>query len=131
MKRILRGIGSYVPEKILDNKQLSLKVETSDDWIRTRTGIRERRIASSDQPTSELALNAARKAIEAAQIQTDQIDLVIVATITPDMAFPSTACILQHKLGLGKVACFDLLLHRIKYIFLQKLQVKACKNSCY
>ena len=108
MKSILRGIGSYVPEKILDNKELSLKVETSDDWIRTRTGIRERRIASSAQPTSELALNAARKAIEAAQIQTDQIDLVIVATITPDMAFPSTACILQHKLGLGKVACFDL-----------------------
>ena len=108
MKSILRGIGSYVPEKILDNKELSLKVDTSDDWIRTRTGIRERRIASSDQPTSELALNAARKAIEAAQIQTDQIDLVIVATITPDMAFPSTACILQHKLGLGKVACFDL-----------------------
>ena len=108
MKSILRGIGSYVPEKILDNKELSLKVETSDDWIRTRTGIRERRIASSDQPTSELALNAARKAIEAARIQTDQIDLVIVATITPDMAFPSTACILQHKLGLGKVACFDL-----------------------
>ena len=108
MTSILRGIGSYVPEKILDNKELSLKVETSDDWIRTRTGIRERRIASSDQPTSELALNAARKAIEAAQIQPAQIDLVIVATITPDMAFPSTACILQHKLGLGKVACFDL-----------------------
>ena len=108
MTSILRGIGSYVPEKILDNKELSLKVETSDDWIRTRTGIRERRIASPDQPTSELALNAARKAIEAAQIQPDQIDLVIVATITPDMAFPSTACILQHKLGLGKVACLDL-----------------------
>ena len=108
MTSILRGIGSYVPEKILDNKELSLKVETSDDWIRTRTGIRERRIASPDQPTSELALNAARNAIEAAQIQPDQIDLVIVATITPDMAFPSTACILQHKLGLRKVACFDL-----------------------
>jgi 3-oxoacyl-[acyl-carrier-protein] synthase-3 len=108
MTSILRGIGSYVPEKILDNKELSLKVETSDDWIRTRTGIRERRIASPDQPTSELALYAARNAIEAAQIQPDQIDLVIVATITPDMAFPSTACILQHKLGLGKVACFDL-----------------------
>jgi 3-oxoacyl-[acyl-carrier-protein] synthase-3 len=108
MKSILRGIGSYVPEKILDNKELSLKVETSDDWIRTRTGIRERRIASTEQPTSELALNAARKAIDAAQIQPDEIDLVIVATITPDMAFPSTACILQHKLGLGKVACFDL-----------------------
>lgn len=108
MKSILRGIGSYVPEKILDNKELSLKVETSDDWIRTRTGISERRIASPDQPTSELALNAARKAIDTAQIQPDEIDLVIVATITPDMAFPSTACILQHKLGLGKVACFDL-----------------------
>ena len=108
MTSILRGIGSFVPEKILDNKELSLKVETSDDWIRTRTGIRERRIASPDQPTSELALNAARNAIEAAQIQPDQIDLVIVATITPDMAFPSTACILQHKLGLRKVACFDL-----------------------
>ena len=108
MKSILRGIGSYVPAKILDNKELSLKVETSDDWIRTRTGIRERRIASPDQSTSELALNAARKAIDAAQIQPDEIDLVIVATITPDMAFPSTACILQHKLGLGKVACFDL-----------------------
>ena len=108
MKSILRGIGSYVPKKILDNKELSLKVETSDDWIRTRTGIRERRIASPDQPTSELALKAARKAIDAAKIQPDEIDLVIVATITPDMAFPSTACILQHKLGLGKVACFDL-----------------------
>jgi 3-oxoacyl-[acyl-carrier-protein] synthase-3 len=108
MKSILRGIGSYVPEKILDNKELSLKVETSDDWIRTRTGIRERRIASPDQPTSELALNAARKAIDSAQIQPGEIDLVVVATITPDMAFPSTACILQHKLGLGKVACFDL-----------------------
>ncbi|MEC8244185.1 MAG: beta-ketoacyl-ACP synthase III [Verrucomicrobiota bacterium] len=108
MTSILRGIGSYVPKKILDNNELSLKVETSDDWIRTRTGIRERRIASPDQPTSQLALNAARKAIEVAQIQPNQIDLVIVATITPDMAFPSTACILQHKLGLGKVACFDL-----------------------
>ena len=97
-----------MPEKILDNKELSLKVETSDDWIRTRTGIRERRIASPDQSTSELALNAARKAIDTAQIQPDEIDLVIVATITPDMAFPSTACILQHKLGLGKVACLDL-----------------------
>ena len=77
MKSILRGIGSYVPEKILDNKELSLKVETSDDWIRTRTGIRERRIASSEQPTSELALKrrAKKKAIEAAQIQPNQIDL--------------------------------------------------------
>ena len=102
------GIGSYVPEKVLGNDELSQKVETSDEWIRTRTGISERRIARSDQATSDLAFEAAKKAIESAQIKPSEIDLVIVATITPDMAFPSTACLLQHKLGLGKVACFDI-----------------------
>jgi len=107
-KSVLAGVGSYVPEMVLDNQKLSQKVETSDEWIRTRTGIRERRIASSDQPTSDLAFFAAKSAIESAKIDPGQIDLVIVATITPDMAFPSTACLLQHKLGLGKVACFDL-----------------------
>ena len=107
-KSFVLGIGSYVPEKVLGNKELSQRVETSDEWIRTRTGISERRIARSDQATSDLALEAAKKAIESAQIKTSDIDLVIVATITPDMAFPSTACLLQHKLGLGKVACFDI-----------------------
>ena len=107
-KSFVLGIGSYVPEKVLGNKELSQKVETSDEWIRTRTGISERRIARSDQATSDLALEAAKKAIESAQIKPSDIDLVIVATITPDMAFPSTACLLQHKLGLGKVACFDI-----------------------
>lgn len=107
-KSVLLGIGSYVPDKVVDNKALSLKVDTSDEWIRTRTGIRERRIASNDQPTSDLAFFAAKRAIESSKIEPEQIDLVIVATITPDMAFPSTACLLQHKLGLRKVACFDL-----------------------
>jgi len=97
-----------VPDKILDNHELSLRVDTSDEWIRTRTGIIERRIAAPEQSTSELARIAAQKAINSAKIKPEQIDLVIVATITPDMAFPSTACILQHQLGLGKVACFDL-----------------------
>ena len=97
-----------MPDKILDNHELSLRVDTSDEWIRTRTGIIERRIAAPEQSTSELARIAAQKAIKSAKIKTEQIDLVIVATITPDMAFPSTACILQHQLGLGKVACFDL-----------------------
>lgn len=105
---VILGVGSYVPDKVLGNKELSLKVDTSDEWIQTRTGITERRIASIDQPTSDLAYEAARNAIADANIEIDQIDLVIVATITPDMAFPSTACILQHRLGLGKVACFDL-----------------------
>ena len=104
----LLGIGSYVPERILGNEELSQKVETSDQWIRTRTGISERRIASCDQATSDLAFKAAKKAIETANIEPSKIDLVIVATITPDMSFPSTACLLQHKLGLGKVACFDI-----------------------
>ena len=95
MKSVLRGIGSYVPDKILDNHELSLRVDTSDEWIRTRTGIIERRIAAPEQSTSELARIAAQKAINSAKIKPEQIDLVIVATITPDMAFPSTACILQ------------------------------------
>ena len=103
----LLGVGSYVPEKVLGNEELSQKVETSDEWIRTRTGISERRIAENNQATSDLAFQAAKKAIESAGVEISQIDLVIVATITPDMAFPSTACLLQHKLGLGKVACFD------------------------
>lgn len=105
---VILGIGSYVPKKILGNTELSSRVDTSDEWIQSRTGITERRIADNDQSTSDLAFHAARRAIESAQIQVSEIDLVIVATITPDMAFPSTACLLQHRLGLGKVACFDL-----------------------
>ena len=103
----LLGVGSYVPKKVLGNEELSQKVETSDEWIRTRTGISERSIAENNQAKSDLAFQAAKKAIESAGVEISQIDLVIVATITPDMAFPSTACLLQHKLGLGKVACFD------------------------
>ncbi len=107
-KSILRGIGSYVPERKVDNQQLSEKVDTSDEWIRTRTGIRERRFASENENTSDLALEASRRALVDAGVSPEKIDLVVVATITPDMAFPSTACLLQHKLGIPKVACFDL-----------------------
>lgn len=102
------GFGSFAPKQSIDNEKLCERVDTSDEWIRTRTGIKSRRIADEDQPTSELALQAAKCAIESSGLTLNQIDLVIVATITPDMAFPSTACLLQHKLGLGKVACFDL-----------------------
>jgi len=105
---ILRGFGSYVPDQSVDNTELSKKVETSDEWIRTRTGIHQRRFAPSTQATSDLAFHAAQRAIADAGIAHDEIDLVIVATITPDMAFPSTACLLQNKLGLGKVASFDI-----------------------
>ena len=102
------GFGSFAPDQAVDNQDLCRRVDTSDEWIRTRTGITSRRIAFDDQPTSELAYRAAQRAIKSSGIALSEIDLVLVATITPDMAFPSTACLLQHKLGLGKVACFDL-----------------------
>jgi 3-oxoacyl-[acyl-carrier-protein] synthase-3 len=105
---VILGVGSFVPPKVVDNQELSKKVDTSDEWIQTRTGIKQRHFAEDGVATSDLALGAATKAISSAGIDSSLIDLVVVATITPDMAFPSTACQLQHKLGLGKVAAFDL-----------------------
>jgi len=97
-----------VPERVLTNHELEKMVETSDDWITTRTGIKERRIAAKDEFTSDLATKAAQRAMKAAGITADKIDLIIVATITPDMPFPATACIVQHKIGAKRAAAFDL-----------------------
>ncbi|QJC54349.1 ketoacyl-ACP synthase III [Paenibacillus albicereus] len=102
------GTGKYVPEKVLTNQDLERIVETNDEWIVTRTGIRERRIAADDQATSDLAYEASVKALESAGITAEQLDLVIVATITPDMFFPSTASLLQDRLGASRAAAFDL-----------------------
>lgn len=102
------GTGKYVPERILTNQELETMVETNDEWIVTRTGIRERRIAAEGQATSDLCYEASLVALSNAGITADQLDLIIVATITPDMSFPSTACILQEKLGAKKAAAFDL-----------------------
>ncbi|WP_419873070.1 beta-ketoacyl-ACP synthase III [Candidatus Pristimantibacillus sp. PTI5] len=102
------GTGKYVPERILTNKELEAMVETNDEWIVTRTGIKERRLAAVEEATSDLALHASREAIAAAGLTAEDIDLIIVATITPDMFFPSTACLLQDKLGAKKAAAFDL-----------------------
>jgi 3-oxoacyl-[acyl-carrier-protein] synthase III len=104
----ITGIGSYVPEKILTNHDLERMVETSNDWILTRTGIRQRRIAAKDEFTSDMAARAAQRAMKMAGVAAAQIDLIIVATITPDMPFPATACLLQHKLGATRAAAFDL-----------------------
>jgi 3-oxoacyl-[acyl-carrier-protein] synthase-3 len=101
------GTGSYVPEKVLTNADLEKLVETSDEWIITRTGIRERRIAAADEATSDLAAKAAQAALENAGITAADVDLIIVATITPDMFFPSTACFVQKKIGATQAACFD------------------------
>ncbi len=102
------GTGSYLPEKALTNAELEKMVETSDEWITSRTGIRERRIAADGEFTSDLAANAAKAAIENAGISAEEIDLIIVASITPDMFMPSTACIVQTKIGAKRAACFDI-----------------------
>ncbi|MDH5552704.1 MAG: ketoacyl-ACP synthase III [Nitrosomonas sp.] len=103
----ITGTGSYLPEKILTNRDLESMVDTSDEWIRTRTGITQRHVAAEGQMASDLALNASLKAIEAANIDANEIDLIILATTTPDMIFPSTACILQEKLGVTDCPAFD------------------------
>ncbi|MDB6153128.1 MAG: fabH [Chthoniobacteraceae bacterium] len=102
------GTGSYVPERVLTNAELEKSVETSDEWIVSRTGIKERRIAADDEHTSDLASKAALAALENAGITADEIDLILVATVTPDMFFPSTACFVQAKIGAKNAACFDL-----------------------
>lgn len=102
------GTGSYVPEKILTNEDLEKVVETSDEWIVSRTGIRERRICSEHQAASDLAYEASLKALKAAGISAEQVELIIVATVTPDTTFPSTANVLQNRLGARKAASFDL-----------------------
>ncbi len=104
----ITGVGSYVPERVMTNADLEKIVETSDEWITTRTGIKERRIAAANEFTSDLAANAAKRAMEMAGVSAEQIDLIIVATITPDMPFPNTACLVQQKIGAGRAAAFDI-----------------------
>ncbi len=102
------GTGSYVPEKVLTNQDLAEMVETTDEWIHSRTGMRERHIAADGQATSDLGAAAAEKAIADAGISVDEIDLIIVATLSPDMFFPSTACFVQDKIGAKNAFCYDL-----------------------
>lgn len=102
------GTGSYLPKKILTNQDLEKMVDTSNEWIVTRTGIRERRIADPQEASSDLAIKASEKALSNAKIDPRDIDLIIVATVTPDMLFPSTACIVQEKIGATKAFAFDL-----------------------
>ena len=104
----ITGVGSYVPARILTNAHLEKMVDTSDEWIITRTGIKSRRQAAKDEFTSDMAAHAAQRAMKKAGVTADQIDLIIVATITPDMPFPATACIVQQKIGARRAAAFDL-----------------------
>ena len=102
------GTGRSVPNKILTNEDLEKIVDTSDEWIRERTGMRERHIADPDVDTSDLAVEASQNAMQAAGVKPAEIDLIILATITGDIGFPSTACIVQQKLGASNAAAFDI-----------------------
>jgi 3-oxoacyl-[acyl-carrier-protein] synthase-3 len=104
---IIAGTGSFVPEKRLTNAELSKMVETNDEWIVQRTGIRERRIAGSNESTATLASHAATRAMKAAGVEAKDVDLVIVGTISPEMVFPSTACFVAASLGMGSTPAFD------------------------
>ncbi len=106
---IIAGVGSYAPPRIVTNEELSKTVDTSDEWIRTRSGIRERRIAAPDESTSDMAVHAAKAALADAKVTAADIDLLIVATASPDAPLPSTACYVQHKLGIpAHATCFDI-----------------------
>lgn len=105
---IITGTGAYTPDNVVTNDDMAKIVDTSDEWIRTRSGISERRFAVDGETTSDMAVAAAQQAIEAAGIDGSEIDLVIVATMTPDMPFPSTACLVQSRLGLGNITAFDI-----------------------
>jgi len=108
MNAYIEGVGHYVPDKVLTNADLEKIVDTSDEWIRTRSGIIERRVSEKDVPTSELATFAAQRALKSAEVSPKDIQMIIIATATPDMFFPSTACLVQAKLGARKIMSFDI-----------------------
>lgn len=105
----ITGLGAYVPPTVLTNDDLSQRLNTSDDWITTRTGIKRRHMAGPDQSTSDLGIIAARNALDDAGITPQDLDLIVVGTATPDMVFPATACVLQERLGAARAGAFDLL----------------------
>ena len=107
MRAKIIGTGSYVPSKSIANADLERLIDTSDEWIQERTGIKTRHVASSGEGSSSLGIKAARSALESSGLIAEDLDLIIVATCTPDMPFPSTACLIQAALGASKAAAFD------------------------
>ncbi len=125
------GTGSYLPPQILTNDDLAKRMDTSDEWIRTRTGIRQRHIADPSQAASDLGLEASRAALAAAQLAPQEIDLLIVATATPDYVFPSTACILQAKLGVKGCAAFDIQAVCSGFVYALSIADKLIRSGQY
>ncbi|MEO6848686.1 MAG: beta-ketoacyl-ACP synthase III [Chthoniobacterales bacterium] len=125
------GTGSYVPERILTNAELEKMVETSDEWITSRTGIKERRIAAPSEYTSHLAAKAAERAMEQAEITADEIDLIIVATVSPDTNFPSTACWVQKLINAKNAACFDVSAACSGFLYALEIAQQFISNHTY
>ena len=125
------GTGIYLPEKRLTNQDLEKMVDTTDEWIFTRTGIRERRIAAKGQASSDLSLPASQEALKAAGVRPEDVDLIIVATTTPDMIFPSTSCILQDKLGANKAGAFDLSAACAGFVYAVNMAYHSIASGAY
>ncbi|HEX4840435.1 MAG TPA: beta-ketoacyl-ACP synthase III [Rhabdochlamydiaceae bacterium] len=125
------GTGSYVPERVLSNQDLEKMVETSDEWIVSRTGMRERRIARGDEFTSDMGLAAAKKALEAAKIPAESLDLILFATLTPDYIFPSTACLIQTQLGATKAAAVDVQAACTGYLYVLGMAKAFIESGIY
>jgi len=127
----IAGTGSYLPPRIVSNEDLAKKLDTSDAWIQERTGIRQRHIAEESQASSDLALEASRRALEAAGLKPADLDLIIVATSTPDYIFPSTACLLQAKLGVKGCAAFDMQAVCSGFVYALATADSLMKNGIY
>ncbi|MDD4957575.1 MAG: ketoacyl-ACP synthase III [Candidatus Omnitrophica bacterium] len=132
MKKVgILGVGKYLPEQVLTNADLERMVDTSDEWITTRTGIKERRIAANNEATSDMAVKAAKSALKNAGLTPEDIDLIIVATITPDMFFPSTACLVQYKLGAQNIPAFDIAVACSGYVYGLTIADQFIKSGMY
>ena len=127
----IKGMGYYVPENVVTNFDLEKIVDTTDEWIRTRTGIEERRFASPDEATSDLSYKAALKAIEVANIDKNQIDMIIVATCTPDYIAQGTSCLVQNKLGLTSIPCLDVNAACSGFIYGMSMAYSLVKSKIY
>ena len=127
----IAGTGSYVPERVLTNEELAKRVDTSDEWIFTRTGIRERRIAAEGEFTSHMASHAARKALEQAGLEASEVQLIIVATITPDTLTPATACYVQQQLGASKAVAFDISAACSGFLYAMKISKRMIADGAF
>ena len=127
----IAGTGSYLPEKILTNAELAVQVDTSDEWIVSRTGIRERRIAADGEFTSHMATHAARRALEQAGLAAEDVELIIVATITPDTLTPATACYVQHNLGAHQAVAFDISAACSGFLYAMKISKRLIDDGAF